>query len=70
MRQELVAYLIQSDGPIVALPTTDLLAALDHVRAGNSTQRYHPSSNTEAVSAFLQTLKAVMQTCKTLPPER
>ncbi len=69
MTHELVAYLIQSDGQIVAMPTNDLLAALDQVRAGSHTQEQRLSSNREAIYAFLQILKSVMQSCKALSAE-
>jgi hypothetical protein len=51
------------------MPTDELLVALAHVQAGNHTQGQPESSNTAAVYAFLQTIKAVMQDCKALPAE-
>jgi hypothetical protein len=68
-KQEIAAHLVQGNGQVIAMPTTDLLVALDQVRLSARTQRTCVVSNTEAVSLFLQTLKNVMQTCKTLPPE-
>jgi hypothetical protein len=65
-KQEFTAYLRHGNGQVVALPTDELLAALACVQAGSRTQEHWSSTNTGAVRAFLQTLKAVMQTCKTL----
>ncbi len=69
MKQGLVASLMQGNGYVIPMPTDNLQVALDRVRAVNPIQGQQLSANMEAVSAFLQTIKAVMQTCKDLPAE-
>ncbi len=60
MKHELVAYLMQGNGQVIAMPTDELLVALDHVRAGSRTQGQSLSSNKRAVYAFLQAIKRAM----------
>ncbi len=60
MKQELVAYLVQGKEQVIAMPTDELLVALDHVREGSRTQGQSLSSNKEAVYAFLQAIKRAM----------
>jgi hypothetical protein len=69
IKQELTACLVHGNGHVVSLPTDDLLAALDRLQAGSRIQEHRSSSNREAIYAFLQTLKSVMQACKALPAE-
>ncbi len=68
MTHELVAYLIQSDGHMVAMPTDELLCALEHVVGESRTGEHSLFFGNPAVYEFLQALKWVMQTCKSLPP--
>ena len=66
MKHELVATLMQGNGQVVAMPTDELLAALDHVRAGSRTQGQSLSSNKGAVYAFLQAIKRAMHPSEAL----
>jgi hypothetical protein len=64
MKQELGAYLIRGDGCISAMPTDELLVALDHLLQAGSAQGQSISCDQAAVYEFLQTLKRTMQTAR------
>jgi hypothetical protein len=69
MSHELVAYLMQSDGQIIAMPTDDLQVILDQLTPPGQLQEQNLSDDHQVIAEFLQMLKYVMQTCKTLSPE-
>jgi hypothetical protein len=65
MKQELVAYLFQSDGQVSEMPTDELLGSLEQLRQAGIAQEQSTSADNLAIYAFLQTLKQTMHTCRT-----
>jgi hypothetical protein len=64
MEQPLVAYLIQSNGEVSAMPTDELLVALDHMPQGSALDGQSVPSEKAVVSEFLHILKCAMQRSK------
>lgn len=64
MKQKLVAYLIQSNGEVCAIPTDELLVALHQVTQGSTLEGQSVPSDNAVVYEFLQAFKRAMQTSK------
>ena len=64
MKQELVAYLFQSNGQVSEMPTDELLGRLEQLRQVGSAQEQSTPADNVAVYAFLDTLRQAMRTCK------
>ena len=69
MTQELVAYLIQGDGEVRALPTEGLRIALDQAVQRSPVKESDACYGNSAVYRFLHAMKQAMQAAKPLPPE-
>jgi hypothetical protein len=69
MTQELVAYFIQGDGEVRALPTEGLRIALDQAVQGSPVKEPGACSGNVAVYEFLHAMKQAMQAAKPLPAE-
>ena len=69
MTQELVAYLIQGDGEVRALPTEGLRIALDRAVQRSPVKEPDARSGNVAVYGFLHAMKRAMQAAKPQSPE-
>jgi hypothetical protein len=68
MKQKLVAYLFQSDGHVIEMPTDELLGKLEQIKQTAVAEKQNTSPDKVAFSMFLQTLKWTMQTCRFTEP--
>ena len=64
MKQELAAYLFQSNGQVSEMPTDELLGSLERLRQAGITQELGTSADNVAIHAFLQSLKRAMRTAR------
>jgi hypothetical protein len=68
MEHELVAYLLQSDGKVVAMPTDELLCAFERVAEERGRKQSGSFFGNPAVCEFLYAIKLAKQACKPPPP--
>ena len=66
MNQQLYAYLIRNDGRVWELPTDELLGALDQLGQISTLQDQSNSSGTATVHEFLQKVKRIMRTSRSM----
>jgi hypothetical protein len=69
MTQELVAYLIQGDGEVRALPTEGLRIALDQAVQRSPVKEPGSCYGNVAVYGFLHAMKQAMRAAKSPSPE-
>ena len=69
MKHALAAYLVRGDGQVSALPTEELLVALDQLIQASSAQEHSISSTQAAVYGFLQAIRQAMHEITSLDPE-
>jgi hypothetical protein len=69
MKHELAAYLVRGDGQVSALPTEELLVALDQLTRVSAAQGHSTPSTQAAAYGFLQAIRQAMREITSLDPE-